>query len=252
VLNPIGSHRALGLQAPPPLPREDLERRVSSRPLLGAAGAFGLTLGRLLPSSVQDCPPRRLICREREVMTSVPVIADGWACTFVTLPDGGRQILSFLLPGDVVATGLMFEPQMRCAVEAVTDVRLRSFNRNDVLERMFSDFSLFEAASRACFEAQIRAEDLAVDMGRHAADRRLARLILDLRSRLAERQMMSDSVMAFPLRQHHIADATGLTVVHVSKVLSQFRKQGLIEIEQRRLTILDPVGLARVADVRFG
>jgi CRP-like cAMP-binding protein len=54
----------------------------------------------------------------------------------------------------------------------------------------------------------------------------------------------------FPLRQHHIADATGLTPVHVSKVLSEFRRNGLIRISERSLAILDPVGFRRVANTR--
>ena len=54
----------------------------------------------------------------------------------------------------------------------------------------------------------------------------------------------------FPLRQHHIADATGLTPVHVSKVLSEFRRNGLINISERSITILDPIGFDRVANMR--
>lgn len=56
--------------------------------------------------------------------------------------------------------------------------------------------------------------------------------------------------MEFPLRQHHIADATGLTTVHVSKVMSEFARGGYIEISNRSLTILDQTGFRRVADWR--
>jgi CRP/FNR family transcriptional regulator len=56
--------------------------------------------------------------------------------------------------------------------------------------------------------------------------------------------------MEFPLRQHHIADATGLTPVHVSKVLSEFKRRGLIRINDRSLIILDPAGFRRVANMR--
>ena len=54
----------------------------------------------------------------------------------------------------------------------------------------------------------------------------------------------------FPLRQHHVADATGLTAVHVSKVLSEFRRNGLIEISDRSLTILKPAEFQRIATMR--
>ena len=84
---------------------------------------------------------------------------------------------------------------------------------------------------------------------------RIARLILNLAERLSQRDMIrttenSAIEMEFPLRQHHIADATGLTPVHVSKVLSEFRRGGLIKISDRSLTILDPAGFRRVANMR--
>jgi CRP-like cAMP-binding protein len=56
--------------------------------------------------------------------------------------------------------------------------------------------------------------------------------------------------MEFPLRQHHVADATGLTPVHVSKVLSEFRRDGLIEIGERSLTILRVAEFQRLATMR--
>ena len=61
--------------------------------------------------------------------------------------------------------------------------------------------------------------------------------------------MMPEQTFDFPLRQHHIADATGLTVVHAGKVLLEFRRAGLIEIGGRTLTLLDAAGLRRIADM---
>ena len=59
--------------------------------------------------------------------------------------------------------------------------------------------------------------------------------------------MMPDKTMDFPLRQHHIADAVGLTVVHVGNVLAEFRRAGLLEINERSLTLADQPGLSRIA-----
>ena len=54
----------------------------------------------------------------------------------------------------------------------------------------------------------------------------------------------------FPLRQHHIADAVGLTPVHVSKLLSDFRRNGLIRLSERTLVILDPDRLRALSKLR--
>ena len=75
-------------------------------------------------------------------------------------------------------------------------------------------------------------------------------MILNLAERLAKRGMMDGQAMEFPLRQRHIADATGLTPVHVSKVLGEFQRAGLIDISSRSLTIIDVTELRRAADWR--
>jgi CRP-like cAMP-binding protein len=70
-----------------------------------------------------------------------------------------------------------------------------------------------------------------------------------LKEKLEARGMAQEGSMEFPLRHHHIADATGLTPVHVSKLLSQFRRERLIEIHNRSLTILDMAELRRIANM---
>jgi CRP/FNR family transcriptional regulator len=54
----------------------------------------------------------------------------------------------------------------------------------------------------------------------------------------------------FPLRQHHIADAVGLTPVHVNKLLTDLRRGGIIRLSERSLAVLDPVRLRAVASLR--
>jgi CRP/FNR family transcriptional regulator, anaerobic regulatory protein len=173
----------------------------------------------------------------------------------VLLSDASRQILSFLLPGDLVSTALLFEPRSHCLVEAITDVVYRTFKRSELKATLLKHPEMFDMLSQAWIEEKDRADQLIVDLGRRTADERIARLILNLAERLSQRDMIrttenSAIEMEFPLRQHHIADATGLTPVHVSKVLSEFRRGGLIKISDRSLTILDPAGFRRVANMR--
>jgi CRP-like cAMP-binding protein len=205
--------------------------------------------------TVHTVPARRIICREQDLHDSVPIICSGWAASVIMLSDGSRQILSFLLPGDLVSTTLLFEPRSHCLVEAVTDVCYGSFKRSELKGLLLQHSSLFERLSRAWIEEKDRADQLIVDLGRRTADERIARLMLNLADRLARRGMTkidatSAIEMEFPLRQHHIADATGLTPVHVSKVLSEFRRNGLIKISDRSLNILDPTGFRRIAHMR--
>jgi CRP-like cAMP-binding protein len=218
---------------------------------------------------------RRLIWREGERVPEVPVICQGWAATMLTLSDGRRQILSFLLPGDLVSSVLVFDPVCAYSVEAITDVRYSGFDRAALGTAIAADPGLLAILSNIQDDEAARADQLAVDLGQRDAAERIARLIVNLSERLTRRGLTRSSEAApcdsrqsdpgqsdtnkpdlarggafdFPLRQHHIADATGLTVVHAGKVLTEFRRAGLIEIGDRMLTLTDPDGLRRVADM---
>ncbi len=222
---------------------------------LAAAHASGSDSHVQIKQTARAVPARRIICREHDLHDAVPIICSGWAASVVMLSDASRQILSFLLPGDLVSTALLFEPRSHCLVEAITDVVYRTFKRSDLKATLFKNPEMFDKLSRAWIEEKDRADQLIVDLGRRTADERIARLSLNLAERLPQRRMTrttetSAVEMEFPLRQHHIADATGLTPVHVSKVLSEFRRSGLIKISDRSLTILDPEGFRRVAHMR--
>lgn len=201
-------------------------------------------------SSSHMIPARRTICHPKEWSDSIPIICQGWAASSITLLDGRRQILSFLLPGDLVSTACLLEPMSGRTVEAITDVTCRKFIRNDLKAFLFQRPHLLEKLSKTWAEERTQADQLALDLGRRTADERIARLILSLADRLAKRNMVSDQTMEFPLRQRHIADATGLTPVHVSKVLGEFQRAGLVEINRRSLTLINETELRRAADWR--
>jgi CRP-like cAMP-binding protein len=190
---------------------------------------------------------RRTIWREGENIAGVPVICQGWAAAAIALADGRRQILSFLLPGDLVSAVLIFQRVSQCSVEAITDVHYRSFPRDKLQIAVQRQPALFALISRMWSEEATRADRLAIDLGRRGAAERIASLILALGQRMAQRGTPLGSAMDFPLRQHHIADAVGLTVVHVGNILTEFRRDGLLEITDRSLTISDPAGLRRIA-----
>ena len=203
-----------------------------------------------LPANMHTVPARRIIRHPNEWSDYVPVLCSGWALCSVTLIDGGRQILSFLLPGDLFSISDIFESSLSYAVEAITDITYRRYSRSDFRTLLLSNPEVFETITKAWAEEKSRADQLAIDLGRRTADQRIARLILNLLNRMTKRGLAEKQTMEFPLRQHHIADATGLTPVHVNKVLSEFRRSGLIEINNRYLTILEREEFSRLANMR--
>lgn len=191
---------------------------------------------------------RRVFCRQDEVRDQVPVICSGWAAAYVNLPNGDRQILTFILPGEFVSASLIFSGGQSVWVEAIGDVRYRTFSRTDLVRDIIRHPDSFAYISDVWMEEKRRADRLVVDLGRRTAEERIASLLLDLLDRLRTRKLVqAGGGFEFPLRQHHIADATGLTSVHVSKVLSDFRRRGVFSISERILTINDIAALKRSA-----
>ena len=190
-----------------------------------------------LKATEHTVPARRLVWHPKEWSEDVPVISSGWAASSITLANGSRQILSFLLPGDLVSTASLFGGVSGRSIEAITEVTYRKYRRDDINVLLRNNSEFFERVSAACIQERAHADNLLVDLGRRMADARIGRLILYLAEALDKRNMIKSRTMPFPLRQRHIADATGLTTNHVTKTLTQFHRLGLIEISNRLLTI---------------
>jgi CRP-like cAMP-binding protein len=201
-------------------------------------------------STVHRIPARHTIFHHKEWSEYVPFICSGWASSSVTLADGRRQTLSFLLAGDIVSAACLLEPMSGRTVEAITEVEYRKFKRSDLKAVLFKHPDLMDKVSKIWSEERIHFDQMALDLGRRTADERIARLIVNIADRLARRGMRNGNTMEFPLRQRHIADATGLTPVHVSKVVGEFQRAGLFEIRGRTLTIFDEAELHRAAEWR--
>ena len=201
-----------------------------------------------LSSSTLTIPARLKISYPKETPDFVMIICSGWAASSIMLPDGRRQILSFLMPGDLVSAAFLLEPMPRRSVEAITPVTCRRYWRSEFKTILFKYPPVLEKLSETWNEECAQADELALDLGRRAANERIARLILRLADQAEKRSMKRGPTMEFPLRQRHIADATGLTPVHVSKVIGMLQRDGLIEISGRSLTIVNEAELRRIAE----
>lgn len=199
--------------------------------------------------------PRSFMLRDVDLNDAFPVVCLGWAAAFRLLHDGQRQILSFLLPGDVISAILLFEPKLTFSVEAITHVSYRILKCSDIRRALQRSPDLYGKISGVWIDEKIRAEELIVDLGCRTADERIARLILELAGRLAQRGMARENKslgkavieMDFPLHLHQIANATGLTPVYVGKILRAFHRQNLTKKSGQVLSILDPAAVARLA-----
>lgn len=190
---------------------------------------------------------RRTLYREGEPVRQIYTLFDGWAIRFKMLPDGRRQILTILLPGDVISLASLWTDRLEFSVQAVTAVSLCAFDRTAMVEFVRSRPELEWRVGNLLVREVDLLEQRMTDLGRRTAHERIARLILRLHERLAMRHATDGPTFDFPLRQQDIGDVLGLTSVHVSRVLRQLQSTGLIERMSQKLTILNHEGLKALA-----
>ena len=192
-----------------------------------------------------DAAENEIIYSKDTTPSDIFAVCQGWALRFVELADGRRQNLAVLLPGDICLAAL-FEDELYFSVQAVTKLRITRFARADLMKHILADAHTLELYGKAC-AAQLRdADERAVDLGRRSAEERVSRLILGLVDRISEHRVLPNHPYAFPLLQRHIADLTGLTPVHVSRVMTEFRNAGLIRLTKRSLLITNLTGLEQI------
>ena len=193
------------------------------------------------------CPPGAEIIAAGQDQAELYTLYAGWAIRCKTLPDGRRQILNIILPGDLIGLqGAMFEAAAY-SVEAITEVQLCLLPRRKM-------WSLFENMPELAFdvtwlgsrEESIVDENLTSAGQRNAAER-IAALIIQLYKRLNVLGMVVNGAMPFPLTQQHIADTLGLSLVHTNKSLAKLRKLGMFSQTNGTLLLSNPKALESLA-----
>lgn len=193
--------------------------------------------------------PGQQIAARNQISGDIFVVCTGWAFRYFQLADGRRQILQFLLPGDIFSTITIFDETFHFSVKALTEVQISGFARSKIHEMCATDSGVRWAVAKSCIDECQDATELATALGQFSAEERIAHLLLQLMSRVAARSVIRDGRYSLPLRQQHIADAVGLTPVHVSRVFSAFRDRGVLALSDGVLQVFNASELERIGSV---
>jgi CRP/FNR family transcriptional regulator len=174
---------------------------------------------------------------------SICVLRDGWAFRYQCLEDGRRQIVDFVLPGDVLGIGP--SPRMLYGVEALSPCTWVTISR----ESFFASVSRQPALSMKLVDmlsaGQVRAFEQLTSVGRRTARERVAHLLLDLARRVQKSASDYEGVeITMPLMLSHIGDALGLATETVCRCLGELKRAGILIFAAGRLEILDLEGLS--------
>jgi CRP-like cAMP-binding protein len=173
---------------------------------------------------------------------------EGWLARYKILHNGSRQIMDFILPGQVFGLQACLFQRALYSVVTITETSL-SIIPFDMVDNVFErNLGLAKALFwSSAYEAAILGEHL-IDAARRSAYERVSHLLLELFIRLNQVQLTDEMTFSLPLTQELIADALGLTTVHVNRTLRALREDKLIAIEGRFLTILDFEALSLLSD----
>lgn len=188
------------------------------------------------------------VTAEGAAETPLYTVLSGWAFRYATLADGRRQILNFLLPGDLIGVQANFLGEASHGVEAMGPAVFCRLARSKMwdLYRGFPSLA-FDVTWLTAHEEGLVDETL-LSVGRRNAGERIATLLIYLYKRAAAIGLAADGVMETPLRQTHLADALGLSRAHVNETIGRLEKKGLFRFRRGRLDILNPRALESLAD----
>lgn len=178
------------------------------------------------------------------------VVLDGWLFRHTILEDGRRQILDFLLPGDLI-TGLSGDGRgLSQSIEAVTEASIAVIPMSAVSDLSRETPSLAIQLLECAQKTLNTAYENLVDTGRRTSLEAVAHLLIRLEARSAAAFDTDDNAaVPFPLIQEHIGDAIGLTAVHVCRTLRKLKTAGVIEMGRGWLKITDRYELAVIAGI---
>lgn len=187
------------------------------------------------------------LIREGDKPGPVFVMLDGWAMRYKILPNGSRQILAFLMPGDACDLHVNLLDQMDHHIQTITPAVVAKVARVEMDQLM----DRYPAVGRAMYVAQLADEGTLrawiTSMGRRSSHERVAHLLCELYLRARTIGLTWEGPFQLPLSQIVLADALGMTPVHLNRVVKKLRADGAVEISRGHVVIVDTVALAHVA-----
>ena len=194
----------------------------------------------------RDYAAKQDMIREGDRPGPVFVILEGWACRYKILPSGTRQIMAFLLPGDACDVHVNILTHMDHGLQAITDARIALISGDEMDAMMNSNPRIANAMYKAQLIDEGTLRSWIVSMGRRSSLERVAHLMCELYQRSVETDGSGGQV-ALPISQVVLADAMGMTPVHVNRVLRNLRLAGAMSLARGELTVIDPLKLVKIA-----
>jgi CRP-like cAMP-binding protein len=184
---------------------------------------------------------------EGETPRSLFVVTRGMAYRYRLMPDGRRQMLTILLPGDLFGLPRFLLHPMDHSVAAIGPTRIAAIGREAVIDIVANHPRIGAALWWSVMQEEAMLRERIVALGRRSARGRVAYLVCEIVWRQRALGIAEGHAVRLPFTQTDLGDMLGLTAVHINRVLQGFRRDELITLDRRRLTLLDIERLQGIA-----
>ena len=194
-------------------------------------------LARAASDRIRKFPARVDISREGDKPRDVHLILSGWACRYKQLEDGRRQVVSFFLPGDMCDLNVFILKEMDHSIGTITAVTIADLSR-EFFDEISAGYP--RIATALWWETLVNAaiqREWTMNLGQRSASERMAHLLCEIFFRLRLAGLTEGTSCEFPLTQADLADATGLSKVHVNRTLQEMRAADLVVLKGKTLTV---------------
>lgn len=202
---------------------------------------------RSLEEGPQRWPKHSVLWQQGDKSDSFYTLTKGWACSFRDMEDGTRQVLDVFVPGDIIGLREFGFQTRITSVIMLTDGVLCSFPRHHLDSVFARSLVLCNLMFMIISRDQAILLERLVNLGRRSAREKLAHFLVELSYRLQRTNVDVENCLSLPLSQNILADALGLTVVHVNRTLQDFRQEGLVSTGNSHLELQDIRGLEEIA-----
>ena len=206
---------------------------------------FDVLLG--LDNEVREAKAGETIVSLAETVDELLVIESGWALRTRYLEDGRRQVINLMMAGDYFDLMALIGATSDHSVVAATDLSLRAFRGKDFLHAIQRSSRIATAFWWVTVREESVLRQQIVRIGRMSAQERIANFVVELSRRQDISTGTRDDFVTLPVPQAVLADALGLSIVHVSRSLTAMKRRGLIQTNRRGVTIVEREGLKELA-----
>jgi CRP-like cAMP-binding protein len=192
-------------------------------------------------------PPNSITQQEGDAVNSVRLVRSGWIVSEIQLLNGSRLIADIFLPRDIIHLPTI-AGGARASARTVDAVRVSEFPRPLFLGMIEHNPQLAAIVRAAHRRAEAARLEHLIRLGGLSTMARTAHLMLELGYRLNPGHATGALSFTCPLKQSDLADALGMTPIHVNRILRKLRILGLMSFEKKRVTIPDYQRLCRLAE----